>query len=351
MLTRKIIRRAYRSKFLHIADNLEGNTNSGIRATVFGATGCVGNAVVNKLAHIGSDVIMPTRFRKEHDDKVKTLKHEGDQSMSYIMWDFNYNDPMAISRSVAKSNVVINLVGPSKYTKNLSTFESVNVETPRRIAREARKRGAKKLVHFSAVGVAPNSPSLDLRTKYYGEQAVRDEFPEAIIIRPTLMIGWDDHFSYTFKKMQEYCFSFIPFHGDLNTLKQPIMDHDVGLAVFNALKLSEANGQTFELGGPNVYTRRELYELMINILKRPMSLAKIPETTAMNITKYFNTNYFNREDILKDSIDMIIQKREGVKTIEDLFVRPGSIVPFLEKSLQEEATPVVNTIEDIQARK
>lgn len=330
MSLNKLVKRGYKSKFLYVADNSTSYLNSGIRATLFGATGCLGSGVGHRLGSIGSDVIMPTRNRKHYDDFVKMLRADVNLGMGYVMYNMDFNDPNAIARSMAKSNVVVNLIGPSRRLRKQKDFEEVNIDIPQKLAREARKRGIKKFIHFSALGVDPKSTSLDLMTKYHGELAVRDEFPDAVILRPGTVVGWDDYSQRLIRKQVEHTFNFMMVYGDLQAKRQPITDDDVAEAVMNAIKLNEANGQTFELGGPFVYTRMEIYETMFNILKRPVDLIKISPQLAMGVTRVFNSMYFNHDDFMKDSIDLVVNKREGVKTIEDLYVRPVSVVNKLE---------------------
>lgn len=330
MWMNKLIKRGYKSKYLYITDNASSFFNSGIRATVYGATGCIGSSVVSRLGSIGSDVIMATRSNKTYDDCIKMLRSDVNLGMGYVMYNMNYNDPNAIARSMAKSNVVVNFIGPYRRLKNLADFEEVNIDIPQKLAREARKRGIKKFIHFSSVGVDPKSASLDLMTKYHGELAVRDEFPDAIIMRPATVIGYDDYFQRIVRAQVEHTFNFMAFHGDLEAKRQPILDDDIGEAVMNAIKMNEADGQTFELGGPFVYTRRELYEIIFNVLKRPIDFFRMSPKIVFGVTRFFNSVYFNREDFLKDEVDLIVTKKEGVKTIQDLFVNPVSVVSKIE---------------------
>ena len=351
MFVNKSIKRAYKSKFLYVNDNLTSYTNSGIRATVYGASGFIGSSICSRLGMIGSDVIMPTRFNKYYNDNIKMLRSDTNLSMGYVMFNMNFNDPNAVTRSIAKSNVVINLIGPSRKKKNLADFEEANISVPQKLAREARRKGVKKFIHFSSVGADPKSSSLDLRTKYHGELAVRDEFPEAIIMRPSTVIGFDDYFQRLVRKQAEYTFHFLCVYGNLNALRQPIIDDDVAEAVMNAIKMNEANGNVYELGGPFLYTRRELYEILINIFKRPMDLIKIKPSIALGITRYINSIYFNHEDFLKDDLDLIVKKENGVKTIADLYVKPVSVVSKMEHINFNYATKFNLTLEEKQLLK
>lgn len=150
----------------------------------------------------------------------------------------DFAEDKLINRLVANSNVVINLVGPRTRIKKLEDFEFANIEIAEKIARACTKNGVHRLIHFSAAGAEPDSESLDFRTKFTGEAAVRAEFPNATIFRPCLMYGWNDHFVEIIRR-QLYFFMnrFVIAYDDLQTKKQPIKNDDIAQCVINALKL------------------------------------------------------------------------------------------------------------------
>lgn len=114
------------------------------------------------------------------------MKLCGNLGQSWIVKNMNFNDFKMVQRVMSTSNVVVNMCGPRKRITSRKDFEEVNIEVPRKIARAARMNpDIIRMIHFSAVGASKDSPSLDLQTKYYGEQAVLEEFPNATILRPT----------------------------------------------------------------------------------------------------------------------------------------------------------------------
>ena len=187
---------------------------------------------------------------------------------------------------VKNSNVVINLLGPRKYAKNRDDFDFVNVDLAERIAKACKKKGVMRLVHFSAAAANPDSESLDFKTKFIGEQAVRAEFPDATIIRPTLMYGIGDYFASIALRQSLFFFhKFVPVYDDCTTLKQPIREHDVSQCVLNALKLDETKGKTYELGGPHKLTTLEMYENIFNTLNVNPALAYVNKDLSLAIAK------------------------------------------------------------------
>lgn len=283
------------------------------------------------MGEISSDLTYPLRDRIIFSDRVKELRCVGSTGMVYFALDTELNDLNQLNRVNRNSDVVINLLGPNRFlTKRVEEFKFINMEVPQKIARSARLTGASKLIHFSAAGVDPNSDSIDLQTKFYGEQMVRDEFPEAIIIRPTIVLSKRDHYLWYYTTMMEFFHSFIPVFDDCLAKKQPVLVEDVVEAIMNALKLDSANGRTFELGGPFQYTQKELLEIMMNAMARDFRIFKFNKDLAFNVGRLLPSRYLNREDIIKSNIDQIVRQENGEGNIHDLFVQPASIAPFIK---------------------
>lgn len=123
------------------------------------------------------------------DDCVKELKLTANLGQSFIVREMNFKDPKMIERVISTSNVVINLIGPKQRYYDKTDFEWTNIEIPRRIAAACRKNpNIIRMVQFSAAGAEENSEALDWQTKWLGEQAVLNEFPNATILRPCTVI-------------------------------------------------------------------------------------------------------------------------------------------------------------------
>ena len=340
----KTLKRSYESKFLYVNEEPNIDSISGIRATIFGGTSKLGLTVGSSFGMIGSDIIFPARkLRILESEKLKFLRLSGFLGQIYINKNTNFNDPNALHRLIKPSNTVINMIGGLQTYKTLEKFEEANIDIPRKLARIARNCGVKKFIHYSKVGVCPKSESMDLRTRYWGEKAVREEFPDAIILRLAPIVGFADDVQLIFRKQQEYFNGMAPVYSNLKGLKQPIVEKDIARATINAVKLQNINGKTFELCGPFVYTQRQLLEIMQNILDRPIKFIKINENLARKISTYIGNNFFNKERIVKEGIDMVRSKEEGVLGIEDLAVKPTSVVPCLSFHLGRFARPVAIT--------
>jgi len=204
------------------------------------------------LGYISSDLVFPSTRTYRMDDQVKYLKLCANLGQSFIVREMNFKNPKMIERVMSTSNVVINLVGPKRRYTSKEDFEWTNIEIPRRIARAARQNpNIKRMIHFSAAGADENSNVLDFSTKWRGEQAVLEQFPEATIFRPTTCYGRMDDFVNNFRRKVQFVGSGIIVHDDCMAQRQPLHVYDLSQCVLNALKMSETAGKTYELGGPH----------------------------------------------------------------------------------------------------
>ena len=164
---------------------------NGLIVTVFGSTGFLARSVVNALARTGTQVICPYR-----GDPYFTRERKLAGDLGQVLFvPFHLRDTDTVYRAMKYSNVVINLIGRENPTPNFD-FESVHVEGARTIARIARELGIGRLIHVSALNSSPkpephyvSGGSNFLKSKYAGELAIREEFPEATIFRPALDVN------------------------------------------------------------------------------------------------------------------------------------------------------------------
>lgn len=234
---------------LQIFDQGGRGSISGIRATIFGATGFLGPYVGSALGYIGSDLIFPHNHQYAYDDHVKELKLCAGSGQSYLIKHMNFEDLKLIDRTIANSNVVINLLGPRKNIKNIRDFEYINTIVPRRIAEACSKNpNIIRLIHFSACGADTKSASLDLRTKAVGEMEVLEAFPNATIIRPSTVYGPNDYFMRLWLSQKNFFYNFNIVFDDCKAKRQPIFVTDVAACVLNALKMHETCGKTYDIG-------------------------------------------------------------------------------------------------------
>lgn len=218
----------------------------------------------------------------------------------------NYKDQDQIERMVKNSNVVVNLLGPRHKVKKQEDFEFINIEVPERIAMACKKYGVHRLIHFSAAGAAPNSPSIDFSTKFEGEKAVKSVFPNATIFRPCPVYGLNDNFASIIRGQINFFWNkFVWVTNDCTAKKQPIREVDMAKCVLNALKLEESKGKTYEIGGPHALTMLEIYEIIFNIMRIRPTIGYVKPEPLMFLGKYiYNWPYFNLEAIRKGIDDL-----------------------------------------------
>jgi NADH dehydrogenase len=163
----------------------------------------------------------------------------------------------SIARTLARSNIVINCIGSWVPTFH-NTLSETHAEASARIAKVAKRMGVKQFVHISALSASPSATDAWSKSKWEGEVAVRNAFPEAIILRPGTMCGPEDKFlNRLADRMRSY--PVMPEWGFGEAKVQPVSVYDVAEAVnVVANKGSAYHGRVFDLAGPKVYTMAEI---------------------------------------------------------------------------------------------
>lgn len=182
-----------------------------------------------------------------------------------------------IKHVIRDQNTVVNTIGSHIYYKKEKDFEDANINVPRAIAKVAAANpNVKRLIHISAAGADPNSQSMRLRTKWIGEQEVLEAFPNATILRPTMMMDNIDPNRTVAAKwgIQMKMFNRMNFVIEgMNANVQPVFTNDVALAIFNSIKTEESMGQVYDLGGPHTYTFEDIYEQFFSLTEiKPYSV-------------------------------------------------------------------------------
>jgi len=151
----------------------------------------------------------------------------------------------------------------------------VQAEGAGTIARAAAEAGVKSLVHVASIGADPGSASAYARAKGDGETAVLAAFPEATILRPSVLFGPEDDFFNRFAEMSRFA-PALPLIGGGRTCFQPVYVGDVAAAVMKALAEPACRGKVYELGGPKVYSFKELLQIMLQVIGRRRALVNLP---------------------------------------------------------------------------
>jgi NADH dehydrogenase len=234
--------------------------------TVFGGSGFLGRHTVRALARAGWRIKVATR----HPARGFFLRPLGTVGqIDFVKCDVS--DAESVAHAVMGADAVINLTG-ILFQKG-QTFEDVQAEGAANIAQAAAAAGVRALVHVSAIGADANADAEYAVTKAAGEQAVREAFPAAVILRPSIIFGPEDGFFNKFAAMARFS-PILPLVGGGHTRFQPVFVGDVAQAIVTAL--SRQDGRTYELGGPATYSFKELLQIILREIGRKRALVPLP---------------------------------------------------------------------------
>lgn len=242
------------------------------RVTVFGGTGFLGRLVVHRLARHG--VVVRAACRHPRDQSAIELRTSGNLGQVAPIWA-DVRDADSVRAAVENVDAVVNCVGFWVEGGRGAKFSDVHVEGARTVARAAAEAGAQGLVHLSGIGVDENARNAYVRARAKGETAVREAFPGATILRPSVMFGPGDSFFETLAAVARFS-PALPLYGGGDSRIQPVYVADVADAAFAALTREDAAGETYELGGPKVYTVRQAFELLLYEVGRRRLLLPVP---------------------------------------------------------------------------
>jgi uncharacterized protein YbjT (DUF2867 family) len=237
--------------------------------TVFGASGFIGRYVVAEIAKSGARV----RASVRRPDRASFLKPMGDVGQVTPIAT-NIRDDASVAAAVDGADTVINLVG-ILFPGSKQTFESLQSDGAHRVARAARAAGAQRLVQVSAIGADAESDSAYASTKGIGENLVREAFPGASIVRPSIVFGPEDDFFNRFAALARFT-PALPLIGGGHTKFQPVYVGDVADAIAAICNEPKSAGTTYELGGPRIYSFRELMEIVLKEIDRKRLLVPVP---------------------------------------------------------------------------
>ena len=238
-------------------------------ATVFGGAGFIGRHLVRQLAQRDWRVRVASRNPK----RALFLKPSGAVGQIAPIYA-NIHDDASVAAAVRDSDYVINLIG-ILYESGRETFQAVHADAAGRIAQAARDAGAQRFIQVSAIGASDQSEARYAQTKAAGEAAVLDAFPEASILRPSVIFGPEDNFFNQFGEMARMS-PFLPLIGGGRTRFQPVYVGDVADAVMACLDDPATKGRVYELGGPQVYSFKEILQIVMRETRRRRLLLTLP---------------------------------------------------------------------------
>jgi NADH dehydrogenase len=236
--------------------------------TVFGGSGFLGRSVVRALCKRDYRIRVAVR-RPELAGHLQPLGKVG--QIHAVQANLRY--PASVEAAMRDSHVAINLVGILAQG-GAQTFDAVQGAGAGTVAKAAAAVGA-RMVHVSAIGADDNSPSGYARSKAAGEKAVLSAIPSATILRPSVVFGPEDQFTNRFAALARMS-PVLPLVGGGVTKMQPVYVGDVATAVADAVDGKTKAGATYELGGPEVLTMREIIEIILAVTERRRMLVSLP---------------------------------------------------------------------------
>ena len=288
--------------------------------TIFGGTGFIGRHVVRRLAVRHARIRVVSRNWAVHGRDLQPMAAVG----QIVGGPLDLSSEEALTEAFARTYAVINLIGILHETRRQS-FAEVQAALPGRIARAARAAGVSRLVQMSAIGADPASASAYARSKAEGEQAARAAFSEAVIIRPSIVVGPEDGFFNRFAALARLL-PALPLIGGGHPRFQPVCVGDVATAIVAALERDDARGQTYELGGPQVYSFAELMRYMLRVIGRRRLLVPLSFDLARLQARLLE--WLPGPPLTRDQVELL--KADNVvgadaRTLEDLGITPTPI--------------------------
>lgn len=239
---------------------------------LLGGTGFVGRALASELVSRagagGLRLVVPTRHLV-HGRAIQCLP-------GVELVQASVHDDAQLARVLAGAQAVVNLVAILQGDE--AAFARVHVELPRRLAAACRQAGVARLVHVSALGVAPDAPSRYLRSKAAGEQVLRDAGIAPTVLRPSVIFGAEDRLLNLFAALQAVA-PFVPLAGATSRF-QPVWVQDVACAIATCLERPATAGQTFECAGPQTLTLADLVRLAGRLAGHPRPVIALPDALA-----------------------------------------------------------------------
>jgi uncharacterized protein YbjT (DUF2867 family) len=297
------------------------------RVVVFGGSGFIGRYVVKRLAAAGH----PVRVACRDVEGAKFLKPMGAVGQVSTMLT-NVRYPDTVAAACEGMDWVVNLVG-ILHEAGAQHFDAVQAEGAETIAKAAAAAGVSKLVHLSAIGADAASESLYAQSKAAGEAAVREAFPAATIIRPSVVFGPEDDFFNRFADLARFT-PVLPLIDGGHTKMQPVYVGDVADAICKALDDTTCAGETYELGGPRVMTMKQIMEYTLAESGKKRLLLPLPSAIAAIKARFLEL--LPNPPLTRDQLKLLANDNvvsDGAKGLADLGITPTPVEAVVPRYL------------------
>jgi NADH dehydrogenase len=294
--------------------------------TVYGGSGFLGRHVVRALAKRHYRIRVAVR-RPDLANHLQPLGRVGQITAVQC----NLRDAASVDMAARDADVVVNLVG-ILFESGKQRFNTIQRDGAERVARAAAAHGA-RMVQISAIGADENSTSLYARTKAEAERLVLAAMPSAIVMRPSIMFGPEDTFFNRFAAMARML-PALPLVGGGLTRFQPVFAGDVATAIADAVDGAARAGATYELGGPDVLSFKELMQFTLKTIERRRLLVPLPFALARlqaSILQFLPNPPLTPDQVELLRTDNVVSdeaKRDG-RTLDGLGIVPDSIAAIV----------------------
>jgi len=288
-------------------------------ATIFGASGFIGRHLIRRLTEKNFRIVAATRSPYLHG-YLKPLGNPGQIDLEKVNL-FNEN---RLRTLIKNSDVVINLVG-ILYENKKQKFENIHARFPDLLSKLCSELNIEKLIHISALGINETVSSQYMQSKLKGEKNILNNFSHSIILRPSIVFGPEDKFFNQFASLAEFL-PALPLIGGGQTKFQPIYVSDLCKAIVVVLDKEEVNENIYELGGSQIFTFKELMEILLKQIKKKRFLVPIPFSFARFQAKILQL--LPKPLLTTDQVEML--KYDNVvtnnyPTLKDLKINPKTI--------------------------
>ena len=267
------------------------------QVTVFGGSGFLGRAIVRALAQEGLLVRVAVR-RTELAEPIKTA---GDVGQITVM-RANLRIPLSVAAAITGSQAVVNAAG-IPFQRGRQRYQTVHADGAKAIADAAGAAGVERLIHVSGIGAdRRDSKNRFVQSKIAAEDAIVSGFPSATIFRPSVVFGPDDAMFNRLGRIAAVA-PFVPLVGSGSARVQPVFVGDLGKAVVAALSKPETAKTVFELGGPRIYTYREIAALVLREIDRDKPIIGVP-AGLMKLAAFF-AEFLPVPPITYDQVDLL----------------------------------------------
>ncbi len=288
------------------------------QVTIFGGSGFLGRHAVRALARAGWRIKVASR----HPNRgffLRPLGHVG--QIGFVKCDITEADQIAAA--LQGSQAAINF--PGLLVARGQSFEDVHAGGAGNVAEAAQRLGIRHLVHVSAIGADSESESRYAQTKAEGEKRVRAALPASVILRPSIVFGPEDQFFNKFAGLARIS-PVLPLIGGGHTRFQPVFVGDVAAAIVAALENPAAQGKTYELGGPTIYSFKELMQIVLRETGRKRALVPLP--FALASLKAFFLQFAPNPLLTPDQVKLLRHDNvvaSTALTLADLGIHPTTV--------------------------